>query len=1177
MNKEDLSKESKCENSLEEERILNFWEENQIFKKSLEKSAKEGNFVFYDGPPFATGLPHYGHILAGTIKDVIPCYQTMKGKHVRRVWGWDCHGLPIENLVEKELGLKSKKDIENYGVEEFNKVARESVFLYDREWKKIVPRLGRWIDMENAYKTMNSSFIESVFWSFKELHKKGFLYKGFKSMHICPRCETTLSNFEVNLGYKDVKDISITVLFKIKNFDFKELGLEKYKDVYILSWTTTPWTLPGNSALAVAEKINYVLFEKDKALYIVAEDRFEEVAGNQYEIKKTIKGKDLVGFEYEPLFDFFVKTALHGDKEKGWKIYSADFVTTEEGTGVVHIAPAFGSDDYELSTKHDIPFIQHVNMHGEFTEELGDLAGMFVKPKEDRTATDVEIIKILAKKEKLFSKEKITHSYPHCWRCDTPLLNYATDSWFVKLTDIRDKLVRENKKINWIPEHIGINRFGDWLSEAKDWSVSRSRFWGTPLPVWECSECEEYLVVGSFDEIAKKSSNTYLALRHGEAESNVKNVLSSNPKNKHSLTEKGKKQIEKVAKKLSDNPPDIIITSDIQRTKETANIVAEQCGLSTDSVVEDIRLREPDFGDIDLKSVKEYRKLFSHWTDAFEIPIPGGESFLDVKKRLGALLDELEMKYSGKKILLVSHNATIWLLSCVAQSADREESIKIRGDKKSDFLLNAELREILYKKLPHNENYEKDMHRPYIDRVEMECSCGGAMKRVKDVFDTWYDSGSVPFAQIHYPFENKKEFEKDDSPFFPADFIAEGQDQTRGWFYTLLVLSTILFNESSYKTVVVNGTVLAEDGKKMSKSLKNYPDPMEIVNRYGADALRYAILSSPAVRAEDLAFSDSRVDEVSKKLINRLMNIVSFYEMYTSENENEEKINNNLKEIDKWIKSRLQETVNQVTESLDAYEINQAARPLLDFVDDFSTWYVRRSRDRFKSKGDDTDVSLSVTRSVLKEYSKVLAPFMPFTAERVYQAVKSKNDAESVHLDDWPRKEEYDQSVLDDFKRVRKIVSIGLEKRAEVGIRVRQPLASLILKKTDELFIKNKELIEHIKSEVNVKEVVFDLNVKQEVCLDTELTPELIREGEIRDLIRTLQSCRKKMGLTSEEKANLFVKTNKKGESLLEDASKEIQETVKISKVNYHEPKDATQFSIGEIDFSVELKKDKTE
>ncbi len=1182
MNSRDFDQnKEKSETALEEERVLQFWEEREIFKKTLEKPSPEGNFVFYDGPPFATGLPHYGHILAGTIKDVIPRYQTMRGKYVRRVWGWDCHGLPIENLVEKELGLENKKDIEDYGVEEFNKAARESVLLYDKEWKRVVPRMGRWIDMEDAYKTMDSSFTESVFFSLKGLHEKGLLYKGFKSMHICPRCETTLSNFEVNQGYKDIKDNTVTVNFKIKDPDLTKWGMKKGKDVYILSWTTTPWTLPGNSALAVGADIKYALVEKEEAYYILAEDRVINVMGEGYEPKVVIKGKDLVSLSYEPLFDFFVNADLHGDKEKGWKIYSADFVTTEEGTGVVHIAPAFGSDDYELSEKHNIPFIQHVNMRGEFTDELGSLAGRFVKPKGDFSETDIEIIKILAHEGKLFAKEKLTHSYPHCWRCDTPLLNYATDSWFIKVSNLRKKLVEENKKVLWVPKHMGTNRFGEWLAEAKDWSISRSRFWGTPMPIWECRDCGEYLVVGSFDEIAKESNNSYFAIRHGEAESNVKNILSSDPENPHHLTEKGKRQVKKAAEKLSADPPDLIVTSDIIRAKETAEIVAESCGVPPEHVVEDVRLRELNFGEIDTHPVDDYRNLFDHWTDAFDESIPGGESFIDVKKRMGALLEELEIKHSGKRILLVSHNAPLWLLSCVAVFADRKQSIEMRGGKKEDFMSNAEVREIAYKKLPHNENYEKDMHRPYIDKVELACSCGGVMERVPDVFDTWYDSGSVPFAQIHYPFEKKKEFEKDDSPYFPADFIAEGQDQTRGWFYTLLVLSTALFGRAPFKTVVVNGTVLAEDGKKMSKRLKNYPDPMDIVDRYGADALRYSMLSSPVVRAEDLAFTESRVDEVSKKLINRLMNVVSFYQMYAPKEEGlknkKENTGKKPKEIDRWIESRLREVVKQVTDGLDAYEINQAARPLMDFVDDLSTWYVRRSRDRFKSEDEDSKRCLSVTRSILKTYSKLLAPFMPFTAERVYEAVRLKDDPESVHLDSWPKKEDHDQEVLDSFNKVRKIVSIGLEKRAEAGIRVRQPLSKLVLKKTPEYMIENHELMEHVTSEVNVKEVVFKSDIEVDVSLDLTLTPELIREGEIRDLVRTLQSCRKKDGFTSQERAHLFVEADEEGKGLVKEAAEELRDTVKVSKVFYEKTQKPHTFSIDGKEFRVELKKDESQ
>lgn len=1158
--------------SFKEEKVLKFWEENEIFKKTLEKHSPKGSFVFYDGPPFATGLPHYGHILAGTIKDVIPRYKTMRGYFVRRVWGWDCHGLPVENLVEKKLGLKNKKDVEDYGVEEFNKVARESVLMYDKEWQRTVPRLGRWIDMENAYKTMDSSYTESVFWSFKELYKKGLLSHGFKSMHICPRCETTLSNFEVNLEYKNIKDNAVTVSFKLKKESLEKIGLDK-ENVYILSWTTTPWTLPGNSALAVNPETDYVLVKKENFFYILAKERLPDVISLNLKPERIIKGKNLVGCEYEPLFDYFVNSNLHGDKDKGWKIYPADFVTTEEGTGVVHIAPAFGADDYELSEKYDIPFIQHVGMNGVFVDEVKDFAGRMVKPKEDISGTDVEIIKKLAREGKLFSKEKITHSYPHCWRCETPLLNFATDSWFVKVTKIREDIVKKNKKVLWVPKHIGTNRFGEWLEEAKDWSVSRSRFWGTPLPVWECHDCGEYFVAGSFNEISKESNNEYIAIRHGEAESNIKNILSSNPENKHGLTKKGRNQVKKSAQRISKNPPDLIVSSDILRTKETAEIVAKECKISKDNIIEDVRLRELDFGQIDLSSVDEYRKLFDNWTEGFENSIPGGESYLDVKKRLGSLLEELESKYSGKRILLVSHNAPIWLLVSVASYADRKETIKIRGDKKHDFIANAGIREVPHKILPHNENYEIDVHRPYIDKVKMTCSCGGEMARIPDVFDTWYDSGSVPFAKIHYPFENKEDFEKKNSPYFPADFIAEGQDQTRGWFYTLLVLSSALFDKCPYKSVVVNGTVLAEDGKKMSKRLNNYPDPVDIVNRYGSDAVRYSMLASPAVRAEGFCFSENKVDEVSKKLTNRLLNILSFYQMHSSEKDKSVHKKGEKKDIDRWIESRLKEVVKNITDGLEVYEINKAARPLLDFVEDFSTWYIRRSRDRFKEKNKDSEVCLGVIQFTLKEYSKLLAPFMPFLAEIVYQAVKIKDDPESVHLELWPECEGFDNSILEDFKEVRRLVSDGLEKRAEAGIKVRQPLSKLFLKEISESVLKKEELIDHIRAEVNVKEVIFDSSIDNKAHLDMDITPDLLKEGEARDLVRALQNLRKKEGLTPKESIKLIVETNKEGAFLLNESSREISETAKVSDVVYKKPSNPHLFSINQKNFKVELRK----
>ena len=1172
--KENDKKIQKSQNSIEEERILSFWEEKNIFKKILEKESPKGNFVFYDGPPFATGMPHYGHILPGTVKDIVPRYKTMKGFHVPRVWGWDCHGLPIENLVEKKLKLNNKKDIEDYGVEEFNKIARESVLLYDREWKRIIPRTGRWIDMENAYKTMDYTFTESVFWSFKRLYDKGLVYKGFKSMHVCPRCESTLSNFEVNLGYKEIKDLAVTVAFRLKKEDSKKVFSEGGdKDIHILSWTTTPWTLPGNVALAVGAKIDYVLMEREGVLYILAENLVEKVMGENLKPKKIIKGKDLVGYSYEPLFDYFVNVDLHGDKSKGWKIYSADFVTTEEGTGVVHIAPAFGSDDYELSLKHNLPFIQHITMDGVFVDELGEISGMPVKTKDDNTSADVEIIKKLASEGKLFSKEKITHSYPHCWRCSTPLLNYATDSWFVNVTDIKDKLVDENKKIKWIPKHIGENRFGEWLSDAKDWSISRARFWGTPIPVWECDQCQELFVAGSLDDVAKTSNNSYVAVRHGEAESNVEDILSSDCEKSHHLTDKGASQVKKIAGELSKNPPDLIVTSDILRTRETANIIAKFCEIPIEDIVEDKRLQELDFGNLDGQKVDRYREFFEDWTEAFENPIPGGESYNDVKRRVGSLLDELEMKYSGKRILLVSHSATVWLLSCVAISADRKKSIEIRGDKSKDFVANAEVIDIECNFLPRNENYEIDLHRPYIDKVEFNCSCGGVMRRIPDVFDTWYDSGSMPFAKINYPFRNKTEFEEKDGPYFPADFIAEGLDQTRGWFYTLLVLSVALFGKSSFKKVVVNGTVLAEDGKKMSKSLQNYPDIMEVINQYSADALRYSLVSSPLVRAEDANFSKSRVDEVSKKLINRLMNVVSFYQMHAYLDKSKIKAKNKPKEIDRWIESRLSEMTKKVTENLEKYEISHASRPLMDFVEDLSTWYIRRSRSRIKKQDSDAVLALSITRGVLKKYSKILAPFMPFVAERVYEAVRSEKDPESVHLESWPEDGDCDTDLLKNIDSVRKIISAGLEKRAKAGIRVRQPLSRLILKKIPVFLLKSDEMKEDICSEVNVKEIVEDIDVGSEVEIDTRLTPELMKEGEIRDLVRILQSLRKKEGLTSEEKIVLIVETDEDGRGFLQEASSDLSDIVRVSEVVYKKCLKREAFKVGDREFVVELKK----
>ena len=497
----------KSEVAKNEERVLEFWNKSQTFKKSEEKLAPNGDFTFYDGPPFATGTPHFGHILAGTIKDAIPRYQTMNGKKVIRKWGWDCHGLPLENIIEKELGLENKKDIEEFGIEKFNESASSKVLRFADYWEKVVPRFGRWVDMSNPYRTMDITYTESVWWSFKEIYKKGLIYEGFKSMHYCPRCGTTLSNFEVNQGYKDIKDLSVTAKFELID----------EPDTFVLAWTTTPWTLPGNMALAINSEEIYgkVKSKSEKGkTYIVAKERLVEVLKDyKYEIIKEFKGSELIGEKYKPVFPALGGPALGWDEGKGdwnnaYKIYGADFVTMEEGTGIVHIAPAFGADDLVLAQQEGIPIVHHVDLEGKFKKEVKDFAGMYVKQKEDHQKIDVEIIKYLAKKDLLFSKEKIEHSYPHCWRCDTPLLNYATSSWFLKTTKIKDKIIAENEKIKWVPENIGSGRMGKWLEGMRDWAISRSRYWGAPLPVWKCEECEKIKVAGSIDEIKQEIKQT---------------------------------------------------------------------------------------------------------------------------------------------------------------------------------------------------------------------------------------------------------------------------------------------------------------------------------------------------------------------------------------------------------------------------------------------------------------------------------------------------------------------------------------------------------------------------------------------------------------------------------------------------------------------------------------------
>lgn len=1167
-----MTEENKSETAKSEESVLKFWQDNKIFEKSLEKPSPNGEFTFYDGPPFATGLPHYGHLLPGTMKDIIPRYQTMKGKRVNRRWGWDCHGLPIENLIEDELGLKTKKDIYEHGVEKFNQSAKDSVLRYDADWKKIIPRTGRWVDMSHSYKTMDTTYSESIWWIFKNIYDKKLIYEGHKAMHLCPRCETTLSNFEVNQGYKDIKDISVTVKFELVD----EPG------IFVLAWTTTPWTLPGNVALAINENIIYskLKIKNDKLkideFYIVAKDRINSVLKDfEYDVVEEIKGKDLVGKSYKPVFDYYYNDETLENRENGWKIYGADFVTTEDGTGIVHIAPAFGSDDMELGKKENLPFVQHVTIDGKFKPEVKDFVGLSVKPKdtkEDPIAhlkTDIEIIRWLQENNKFFSKENLVHSYPHCWRCNTPLLNYATSSWFLKVTDLKEKLLEVNSKIHWVPEHIRDGRFGKWLEGARDWAISRTRFWGAPLPVWKCKDCDNVHVLGSIDDLKQKtkSTNKYFVMRHGEAENNTLNVSSTKFDNPHHLTEKGREQVLGAVGKLKDRKIDLVISSPFVRTRETAEIVSKEIGVS--EIIFDDRLIEAQVGDFEGKDINEYRKFTETLEEKFVQVPPNGESLNQLKKRVGDFIYETDKKYSNKNILIVTHEYPAWLLMSVVEGLNVEKSVELK--KQENLFENADIKELDFAVIPHNKNYEVDLHMPYIDEINFPCECGGKMERIKEVFDCWFESGAMPYASNHYPFENLDKFNPEKGIGFPADFIAEGTDQTRGWFYTSLVLSSALFEKSSFNNVIVNGMIMAEDGKKMSKSLRNYPDISYILDKYGADALRYYIISSPAVRAEDLNFSEKGVDEILKKIILKTKNVLSFYELYKSELKDGVNSSDSNNVLDKWILARLNMLVAEVSNSLDNYELDRASRPIADFVEDFSTWYVRRSRDRFKGEDlNDKNFALETTRFVLQELTKVMAPFMPFAAEEVYQ--KIDGGKESVHLEDWPTAGEVDNKILEDMKNVRDVVSLALEARAKIGIKVRQPLRELKVL-SSKYQVTDDNLIDVIKDEVNIKNVSFVDNLENEVVLDTDITAELKAEGDFRELLRNIQRMRKDAGLVPSDLVELEVETNEAGKELVEKFAEDLKRTAGLEKIEFEDVDNGEEIKIDELVFKIKLDK----
>ena len=929
-----------------EEKLLDTWEKEKTFQKSLDNRKGGELFSFYDGPPFANGTPHYGHLEQTTIKDTVTRYKTMRGYYVPRRVGWDTHGLPVEYAIEKEQGFKGKKDIVAFGIDKFNQLCRDSVFKYKDVWEQMFRRVGRWADYEHSYATLDESYIESVWWVFKTVYDKGYVYKDFRSSPYCPRCATPLSNFELNQGYQDdVPDPSLYVKFKLKG-----------EDAYLLGWTTTPWSLPGNAAIAVHPEAKYVYARlKDdngkEEVVIIARNRLESLNVEDYHIEKEALGAELVGLQYEPLFKL---KDLGDDTENLYKVWAAEFVSTEEGSGVLHVAPAFGEDDLLLAKTHGLPVFLTIDENGHVVTNQGlpqEIAGKFFKGADD------PIIAWLTHKNLVYSAETFTHTYPFCWRCDTPLLYYATDNWLVKVTDFKDPLVGNNLQVNWTPGHIQTGRFGNWLDNARDWGISRNRFWGAPLPIWVTDD-GEVVVIGSVKELKERAVN-------------------------------------------------------------------------------------PD--------------------------------------KIG------------------------------------------------------------------------DLHRPYIDEIEVKTDSGKIAKRIPEVFDCWFESGSMPYAQDHYPFDNAKEWEKG----FPADFVAEAIDQTRGWFYTLHVLGTALFDKPAFQNVICSGWIVAADGEKLSKRKKNYAPMDEVFDQYGVDTMRYFMASSPLMNGEDTRFSVDFLRDTQRQVFMTFNNIFSFYKLYADVDKFvpraplEKPKSENL--LDQWVLARLKQAVAEVTAGMEEYRLDKGSRPIADLLDDVSNWYVRRSRRRFWKSEDDDDknAAYETLHYVILQTAQLLAPFAPFLSDHVWREMVQGTDLpKSVHLSDWPSvKEPSDTSriMLENMSNARALITEGLAQRAAAGIKVRQPLARATVSGLE----LSPALQQIVAEELNCKEVINQEGTVAKVLVDTAITDELKAEGLARDLIRVIQNARKNAGFNVDDRIHLR----------LDSSSKEVNQAVKQFKSTI----DAETLAIGEL------------